>query len=99
MSGKDIKTICLKLESLHEKILKSKFAEQVYESEMMSLILAIGELEKQIPKKPIEDRYPWCICPNCRGSVYLKHIQEHMFNAETSYCEHCGQALDWSDTE
>lgn len=59
----------------------------------------INALEKQIPKKPIEDRYPWCICPNCGGSVYLKNIQEHIFVDETSYCEHCGQALDWSDTK
>lgn len=60
---------------------------------------AIKTLEKQIPKKPIDDRYPWCICPTCNGSVYVKHIQEHIHNEETTYCEHCGQALDWSDTE
>lgn len=56
-------------------------------------------LEKQIPKKPIDDRYPWCICPVCGGCVYLENVQEHIQNEETSYCEHCGQALDWSDTE
>lgn len=56
-------------------------------------------LEKQIPKKYIADRYPWCICPNCGGSVFVSHIQEHIQNKETTYCEHCGQALDWSDTE
>jgi hypothetical protein len=55
-------------------------------------------LEKQIPKKPIDDRYPWCICPVCGGSVYLKNVQEHIMNLETTHCEHCGQALDWSDT-
>ncbi len=56
-------------------------------------------VEKQIPKKPIDYRFPWSICPNCNGSVYLKHIQEHIGNEETTYCEHCGQALDWSDSE
>lgn len=93
MSEKDIKTICLKLESLHEKILKSKFAEKVYESEMMSLIIAIGELEKQIPKKPVihgyrEGREVNTIsytCPVCN-----KHIDKD------NYCKHCGNALDWS---
>ena len=56
-------------------------------------------IEKQIPKKVIENRYPWCLCPACNGSVYVKHIQEYIGNEETTYCEHCGQALDWSDSE
>ena len=56
-------------------------------------------LEKQIPKKPIDNRYPWAICPNCGGSVNLKNIQEHIHNKEASHCEHCGQALDWGGTE
>ena len=94
MTEKDIKTICLKLESLHTKILESKFAEQVYESEMMSLILAIGELEKQIPKKPkvlkVHDisnyKYGYCECGESICDV-------------DNYCSKCGQALDWSDTE
>lgn len=59
----------------------------------------VSALKKQIPKKPIDDRFPWCICPNCKGSVYLKQIQEHIGNEETTYCEHCGQALDWRDCE
>ena len=59
----------------------------------------INALKKQIPKKVIDDRYPWCICPNCNGSVYVKQIQEHIQNKETTYCEHCGQALDWSVTK
>lgn len=47
MTNNDIKTICEKIESLHEKILKSKFAETVTESEMLSLILAVRELNDQ----------------------------------------------------
>lgn len=47
MTDNDIKTICEKIESLHEKILKSKFAETVTESEMLSLILAVRELNNQ----------------------------------------------------
>lgn len=61
--------------------------------------MASDALEKQIPKKPIDDRYPWCICPVCGGSVYLKNVQEHIMNLETTHCEHCGQALDWGDGE
>ena len=47
MTDTDIKTICEKIESLHSKILKSKFAEQVTESEVMSLVLAVGEINRQ----------------------------------------------------
>lgn len=46
------------------------------------IALAIEALEKQIPKKPIEDYY----CPSCNaiaGKTY-------------HYCWCCGQALDWS---
>lgn len=58
MTDNDIKIISEKIASLHEKILKSKFAESVTESEMMSLILAVrtinrlkAELEKHTPNK------------------------------------------------
>lgn len=67
------------------------------QKELMNI--TVEALEKQIPKKPIENRFPWAICPVCGGSVYLKNVQEHIQNEEITYCEHCGQALDWSDTE
>lgn len=47
MTDNDIKTICEKIDSLHEKILKSKFAETVTESEILSLIFAVQELQRQ----------------------------------------------------
>ena len=58
--------------------------------------LIIDALEKQIPKKPIfesEQTSPFGVddvpyCPSCRCDL-----------PEVSYCEKCGQALDWSDTE
>ena len=56
-------------------------------------------LEKQIPKKPIDDRYPWVICPVCGGSVNCEDVQEYIQNKECSHCEHCGQKLDWSEEE
>ena len=55
----------------------------------------LDALKKQIPQKLIEEGYPWAICRNCGGSIYLEHIMEHIQNEEVSYCEHCGQALDW----
>lgn len=70
----------------------------IWEQDIEALNMAKNALEKQIPKKPIDDRYPWCICPTCGGSVYLEKVQEHIQNNETTHCEHCGQALDWGDT-
>lgn len=60
------------------------------------LNLVLKALDKQIPQKPLEVVYPWAICPSCSGSVSLENVQEYLYNQETSYCEHCGQALDWS---
>ena len=80
-----------------KRIRENPTAEDVDNKELHSLIDVA--LEKQIPKKPIDNRYPWAICPVCGGSVYVEKVQEHIQNNETTYCEHCGQALDWSDTE
>ena len=54
-------------------------------------------LEKQIPKKPIEDGYydEPSVCPNCGCSVINEADNDYKFE----YCYNCGQALDWSDTE
>lgn len=57
----------------------------------------LNALKKQIPQKALEVEYPWAICPNCSGSVSLENVQEYLYNQETSYCEHCGQAIDWSE--
>ena len=57
------------------------------------------DLEKQMPKKPNEKGYRCAICPSCGGCVYLDKVQDHIINNENTYCEHCGQALDWRDFE
>ena len=80
-----------------KRIRENPTAKDVDNKELHRLIdIAI---EKQIPKKPIEDEYRWAVCPICGGSVYLSNIRDHILDKETTYCEHCGQALDWSDTE
>ena len=61
--------------------------------------IIIDALEKQIPKKPIDDRYPWSICPVCGGSINCEEVQEYIHNKECSHCVHCGQKIDWSGTE
>lgn len=59
--------------------------------------IAKNAIEKQIPKKAINDGTQFAICPECGASVN-KDI-EQVYNSETSYCVCCGQALDWSDSE
>ena len=71
-----------------KKRLESKFAK------FAALNLAIGAIDKQIPKKPIE-KSPWTYhCPNCDS----KKVEE-VFIERFRYCPDCGQALDWSDTD
>ena len=59
---------------------------------------AISALEKQIPKKPIENDTNSFGCPCCKydlktdtgnpfGDYFLRH------------CDKCGQMIDWSDEE
>ena len=62
-------------------------------------LLAISALEKQIPKKPLEQRYVnYEIenelighCPSCRLKWDVSFWQRH--------CSNCGQKLDWSVEE
>lgn len=52
--------------------------------------IKLEALEKQIPKKPLEDRMiqtGYWDCPICR----------HLVDMSANYCEHCGQALDWTE--
>ncbi|MDF2543461.1 MAG: hypothetical protein K0S47_3179 [Herbinix sp.] len=58
-----------------------------------SCCLAIQALEKQIPKKPINENDEFSIfdCPSCgKTIVYLDDKTVH------KHCLICGQAIDWS---
>ena len=74
-----------------------EFAEQYQGKEEYTdmLLLCKNALEKQIPKKPINNdtkgiRYTDSyICPNCNRGFTGTGIAD--------YCYHCGQALDWGD--
>lgn len=55
----------------------------------------VEAIEKQIPKKPLQDRigdsyHTFPICPTCKCGLD-EVIDEH-------HCS-CGQAIDWSDVE
>ena len=47
-------------------------------------------LEKQIPKKVTKS-----VCPSCNRIFLFRHGEKR----KGGYCDNCGQALDWSDTE
>ena len=55
---------------------------------------AIKALEKQIPKKPVDNpENGWFECPNCGLIVWV-----YYGTGETHHCD-CGQCLDWEGIE
>jgi hypothetical protein len=64
--------------------------EKYDEQRETALCLAIVALEKQMPKKVTKS-----VCPSCNRIFLFKHGETRKGN----YCDNCGQALDWSDTE
>lgn len=71
--------------------------------------VAIQALEKQIPKKPNKTidsslgiKKEIHVCPVCDcdlTEVYFIAPQESKIKEKITYCEACGQAIDWSDEE
>lgn len=63
--------------------------------------MIVGALDKQIPRKPkyIENEQP--ICPICHYFLERKRFR-HIYVCDgdyliVTYCEHCGQKIDWGD--
>ena len=61
-------------------------------------LVAIGCMEKQIPKKPIEDNtsYSGYKCPACNSNIYQLRSHNIM---QTPHCIFCGQALKWGEED
>ena len=59
--------------------------------------MALQALERQIPKKPENHsgRYYDNLCPLCGKRI--KSGQGSSSRQRTNWCNHCGQAIDWSD--
>ena len=57
--------------------------------------MVLDALEKQMPKRPIEDGYydEPAVCPNC-GEIIIKLLDD---NYRIQYCICCGQAINVSD--
>ena len=77
----------------------TEIAEQVYSdtakfNELLELNKIVSEaLEKQIPKKPIDNgEQEWFQCPTC-GRVAVVY-----YAGKRHHCE-CGQSLKWEDIE
>ena len=64
-------------------------------TEIEAAELSISALEKQIPKKPIEEQGIAPRCPYCENANYLTNEDEEVNN----YCGNCGQAIDWRNEE
>ena len=80
------------------------FEEYGINEDMEALSVAIEALEKQIPKKPNKEvETSWGIkrevnvCPVC--DYYLSEINFIGDGKKVSYCEVCGQAIDWENLE
>ena len=61
-----------------------------------ALDIAVKALEKQIPKNPI-GKHTNYKCPICNRRV-RSGKGSSSFGVDY-FCQRCGQALDWSDTE
>ena len=78
-----------------DKCIKDGVEQAMKECELTIGMTLKEAVEKQIPKKAldIEGDYTalYGSCPNCKNIV--------CDNEDYKYCNECGQALDWSDTE
>ena len=106
MNDNDIKIICEKIESLHDKILKNKFAEKVTESEMLSMVLVVMELNRQkaeierlnraMDTMIIEHKR---LIANARAEAkkeFAERLKESAFACDVSFGygrEHCEEAV------
>lgn len=61
-------------------------------------------IDKRIAIKPVIVRAYLCdfqdfYCPMCYKKIISKIYGEWIFGRKQSYCDDCGQKLDWSDNE
>lgn len=74
-------------------------ADEQEEYTIKAYSVALNALEKQIPKKPINEEC-YYICPCCRDDLGVS--DDDIFIYELSmpkYCSNCGCVLDWSEVK
>lgn len=69
--------------------------DEIYQRDIEALGKAVDVIEKQIPKKTLEN-FNFCRhrCSTCLGAVRMDSYYKYI-----PYCPWCGQALDWGDEE
>jgi len=80
------------------KVLRNDFSGYKPNEEMFDM--AISDMECAVPKKPIATLdYTWgihkkeAVCPKC--DAFLNHIEFIGDQVKPTYCEFCGQAINW----
>ncbi len=70
----------------HFKLIKPECASDIFD-------ITIAALEKQVPKKPLKSTL------QCRYTYNKYPCCNRLTNGyQYDYCPHCGQKLDWSDS-
>ena len=69
----------------------------------IALETAIEALKKQIPRKPIKESlnliyFQDFLCPSCKKRIISKLDGEWLAGRLQKYCDDCGQALEWGET-
>ena len=61
--------------------------------------MAIEALEKQIPKKPINEEC-YYICPRCRDDLGVSDDDIFIYELpKPKYCSNCGCVIDWTEVK
>ena len=76
------------IEQLRERLAITDYRQQIPEY-YEAIELAVEALEKQVPKKPIDNiKREWFECPTCGRFIVTYHA------GERHHCK-CGQTLNW----
>lgn len=64
--------------------------------------MAIAAMRKQIPQKVIKkecegEEITNCLCPTCKEVLQSQWDDGFIIGCKKTYCDKCGQRLDWSD--
>lgn len=98
-----VRQICIKREKEIDSAIFMKIKDIAIENGIKTEYLLnekaiINALEKQIPKRPIKDEYNFLHCPHCNYDDFAL-MHDSSFADRYNHCHHCGQRLDWGDSE
>jgi len=85
-------------EAIRELKTRLKHVADINLNGQMAFKMAIESLEKQIPKKPIMEKWNPALCPCCKAE-----LSEHMGDGYYHHwdglgrCPECGQELNWDE--